>query len=36
LDDYARQARDEIARLPRCSAREALSSLVDYVVARTR
>ena len=36
LDDYARQARDEIARLPRCSAREALSSLADYVVARTR
>jgi heptaprenyl diphosphate synthase len=35
LDGYASAARDELASLPPCPARDALSSLADYVVART-
>ncbi len=36
LDEHAERARTELAALPACPAREALSALVDYVVARTR
>ncbi|MBB5154692.1 polyprenyl synthetase family protein [Saccharopolyspora phatthalungensis] len=36
LDEYADNARKELASLPDVAAREALSTLVDYVVARTR
>lgn len=36
LDEYAADARKELASLPDTPAREALSVLVDYVVARTR
>jgi heptaprenyl diphosphate synthase len=36
LDEYADDARKELASLPDAPAREALSTLVDYVVARTR
>ncbi|TDD42829.1 polyprenyl synthetase family protein [Saccharopolyspora elongata] len=36
LDEYADDARKELASLPDVPAREALSMLVDYVVARTR
>ena len=36
LDGFADDARSELASLPDSPAREALSSLVDYVVARTR
>ncbi|WP_433873846.1 polyprenyl synthetase family protein [Saccharopolyspora sp. CA-218241] len=35
LDDFADDARAELATLPAGPARDALSSLVDYVVART-
>ena len=35
LDEYAARARAELAHLPDCPAREALSTLVDYVVERT-
>ncbi|GAB3294223.1 polyprenyl synthetase family protein [Parasphingorhabdus pacifica] len=35
LDEYAKEARDELAGLPSCAARDALGTLVDYVVART-
>nr|WP_182546517.1 polyprenyl synthetase family protein [Halosaccharopolyspora lacisalsi] len=35
LDDYAADAHRQIASLPECPAREAMASLVDYVVART-
>ncbi|MGP4015250.1 polyprenyl synthetase family protein [Saccharopolyspora sp. 5N708] len=36
LDEYADDARKELASLPDVPAREALSMLFDYVVARTR
>ncbi|MGW3467506.1 polyprenyl synthetase family protein [Saccharopolyspora sp. NPDC000995] len=36
LDEFADDARKELASLPDVPAREALSMLVDYVVARTR
>lgn len=36
LDGFADDARSELASLPDSPARDALSSLVDYVVARTR
>jgi geranylgeranyl pyrophosphate synthase len=36
LDEYADDARKELASLPDIPAREALSTLFDYVVARTR
>ncbi|GDY29402.1 polyprenyl synthetase family protein [Gandjariella thermophila] len=36
LGEYADRARAELARLPSCPAREALESLTDYVVDRTR
>ncbi|MGW1677227.1 polyprenyl synthetase family protein [Saccharopolyspora sp. NPDC002376] len=36
LDEFAGDARKELASLPDTPAREALSTLVDYVVARTR
>lgn len=36
LDEYAEQARRELAHLPECPARQALDALVDYVVARSR
>ncbi len=36
LSDYADRARDELATLPSCSARDALDMLARYVVARTR
>jgi heptaprenyl diphosphate synthase len=36
LDGYADEAHRELASLPTCPAREALITLVDYVVARTR
>jgi heptaprenyl diphosphate synthase len=35
LDGYAEEARRVLASLPECPAREALATLVDYVVART-
>jgi heptaprenyl diphosphate synthase len=35
LADYALRASAELDNLPECSAREALRSLTDYVVART-
>ncbi len=35
LHSYAEMARSELAVLPDCPAREALSSLTDYLVART-
>ncbi|QUH05242.1 polyprenyl synthetase family protein [Saccharopolyspora erythraea] len=36
LDEYAAEARTELAALPDVPARDALATLVDYVVARTR
>lgn len=36
LDEYAEEARSELASLPDCSARDALTAMMDYVVARTR
>lgn len=36
LDRYADNARQVLAPLPQCSAREALLALVDYIVARTQ
>jgi heptaprenyl diphosphate synthase len=36
LSEYADAANVELALLPESSAREALSSLVRYVIARTR
>ena len=35
LDEHAERARTELTSLPDCPARDAVSSLVDYVVART-
>lgn len=36
LDDYAEQAQRVLSALPDCAARDALTALVHYVVARTR
>ncbi|RCW46854.1 heptaprenyl diphosphate synthase [Halopolyspora algeriensis] len=35
LDEYAEDARSQLDSLPDCPARDSLSALVDYVVART-
>ncbi|WP_461145387.1 polyprenyl synthetase family protein [Salinifilum aidingensis] len=36
LDEFAGDARKELAQLPECAARDALAAVVDYVVDRTR